>query len=713
MTPEIMAFLKEPRPLIIAKANIHARVHRRVYLDYIGVKHFDAAGKLVGELRIVGLFTSTAYTRAAHGIPYLRRKLAAVDAPRRLRSRQPFGQGAGKRAGELPARRAVPDRRGHALPNSRSPSCSSTSGRACACCRGATASTASSRSSSTCRASATTATSARKIGDYLAAVFIGRVSASYPFFPEGPLVRVHYIIGRSGGAAARSPRAKLESEVADIVRTWTDGLSDALTLVYPPDKARELFGRYRDAFSAGYPRRLCAGGRRRRHSRHRGPHRGASARRRFPSSRSTTSSATSASRCGASASRCRCPTACRCWRTWASASSTSAPIASSREAPRRRLVPRHAAGARATAAPIDLDAGKARLEAAFLVVMRGQAENDGYNALVLDGGLGWRDVALIRTLSRYLRQVRVPYSQDYMWATLVKHCAIAAEIVALFHARFDPRARRRRATRKQARDRRADREALDAVDSLDEDRILRQFVNAVQAAVRTNFYQIDKDGQPKPKIAIKFESRKLDRAAAAAAALRDFRLFAARRRRASALRQGGARRHPLVRPAAGFPHRGARPGQGAAGQERRHRAGRRQGRLRAQADADERRRASSSRRRASPPTNCSSRRCSTSPTIRPGRMISRPTTSCATTATIPISSSRPTRAPRPSPTSPTGSPIEHGFWLGDAFASGGSAGYDHKAMGITARGASESISRKCRLTDSQAPRAVMPMPLWS
>ncbi len=78
-TPEIMAFLKEPRLLIIAKANIHARVHRRVYLDYIGVKRFDASGKLVGEHRIIGLFTSTAYTRSAHSIPYLRRKIAAVE----------------------------------------------------------------------------------------------------------------------------------------------------------------------------------------------------------------------------------------------------------------------------------------------------------------------------------------------------------------------------------------------------------------------------------------------------------------------------------------------------------------------------------------------------------------------------------------------------------------------------------------------------------
>src|SRR5205085_908856 len=66
--------------------------------------------------------------------------------------------------------------------------------------------------------------------------------------------------------------------------------------------------------------------------------------------------------------------------------------------------------------------------------------SDGYSALVIAAGLGWRDVALIRTGSRFLRQIRVPYSQDYMWATLRKHSALATKIVELFHARFDPHA---------------------------------------------------------------------------------------------------------------------------------------------------------------------------------------------------------------------------------------------------------------------------------
>ena len=165
---------------------MRSRVHRRVHMDYVGVKRFDRDGKLIGEFRIVGLFTSTAYTRSTRTIPYLRRKVDAVLRARRLRSRRPFRQGAGQRAGDLSARRAVPDRRGHALSFRAWRSCSSTSGRACACWRGATASTASSRSSSTCRASATTATCARRSAIISPSVYKGRVSAFYPFFPGRP-----------------------------------------------------------------------------------------------------------------------------------------------------------------------------------------------------------------------------------------------------------------------------------------------------------------------------------------------------------------------------------------------------------------------------------------------------------------------------------------------------------------------------------------------
>ena len=118
-----------------------------------------------------------------------------------------------------------------------------------------------------------------------------------------------------------------------------------------------------------------------------------------------------------------------------------------------------------------------------------------------------------------------------------------------------------------------------------------------------------------------------------------------------------------------------------------------------EAPQDRRQRAMPSRPKGSAPTSASSRACSTSPTISRAMTSCRPPIRCGATATIPISSSPPTRARRPSPTPPTAFRAAHGFWLDDAFASGGSAGYDHKKMGITARGGWEAVKRHFREMD--------------
>jgi glutamate dehydrogenase len=104
------------------------------------------------------------------------------------------------------------------------------------------------------------------------------------------------------------------------------------------------------------------------------------------------------------------------------------------------------------------------------------------------------------------RAIRVPYSQDYMWTTLVKHAGITADIVEMFHVRFDPRADAKRRAEQSAIAARIEEE-LQKVESLDEDRILRHFVNAVQSAIRTNFFQTEGDGQLKQVISV--TSRKL------------------------------------------------------------------------------------------------------------------------------------------------------------------------------------------------------------
>ncbi|MGH3577848.1 MAG: NAD-glutamate dehydrogenase domain-containing protein, partial [Mycobacterium sp.] len=153
-----------------------------------------------------------------------------------------------------------------------------------------------------------------------------------------------------------------------------------------------------------------------------------------------------------------------------------------------------------------------RLEASIMTVVGDRAESDGYNALILRTDLSWREISALRALSHYLHQIRAPFSQDYMWETLRKNTAITASIVALFQARLDPRLVATAAER-SAREitiLAEIEEQLKSVASLDEDRILRRFTNLVQATIRTNLWQIGQDGRPRPVISFKFEARKIE-----------------------------------------------------------------------------------------------------------------------------------------------------------------------------------------------------------
>ena len=199
VTPELRAFLKEPKLLIVTKSAVRSKVHRRTHMDYIGIKRFDKKGKLTGEFRIVGLFTSTVYTRPTLTIPHLRRKVDAVikragfdpdshsgkalanvlDTYSRDELFQIDEDTLGQFAmlilqlDERPRVRVLtrPDRFDRFV--------------------SVLVFVPRDRYNSSVRVA---------IGEYLAEVYQGRMSAYYPFFPEGPLVRVHFIIGRDAGA---------------------------------------------------------------------------------------------------------------------------------------------------------------------------------------------------------------------------------------------------------------------------------------------------------------------------------------------------------------------------------------------------------------------------------------------------------------------------------------------------------------------------------
>jgi glutamate dehydrogenase len=699
ITPEIREFLKEPKLLIVTKAAVRSRVHRRVHLDYVGVKRFDPDGNLVGESVLCGLFTSTAYTRSARAIPYLRHKLDRVTSRAGFDASSHSGKAlvsvlenyprdelfqideetlyqfalAILQLGERPRVRVLPrpdrfDRFVSVLvyiPRD--------------------------RYDSEIRA---------KIGNYLAAIFKGQVRAFYPFFPEGPMVRVHFIIGRYDGKTPLVDRSTLERSVEAIVRSWVDGLKESLAGSSQAGAGSVMLPRYQAAFPVDY-REL------------------------YPPAEAVTDigiiEALTAEH--PLAAEFHTNQGAEDAATGLKVFSHSRPIALSERVPvlenmgfrvvderTYHIEPTDAADIwlhdmvlqSALEQPFTLGEVKDKLEACFLAVMDGHAENDGYNALVLAAGLVWRDVALLRALSRFLRQVRVPYSQDYMWATLRKHSGVAANIVELFHARFDPHlggAEGERAGR-QAAIAAAIETALQAVESLDEDRILRRFTNAIVAAVRTNFYQLDRSGNAKELIAVKFASRKLD-AAPSPRPLYEIFVYSPRvegvHLRFGKVARGGIRwsdrpqdfrteilglvKAQNVKNAVIVPV-GAKGGfvpkrlPGIAAREAMQAEGTACYRLFISTLLD----------------ITDNIGTGTIGIVPPAEMVRQDGDDpylvvAADKGTATFSDIANEIA------------VAHDFWLGDAFASGGSAGYDHKKMGITARGAWESVKRHFREMD--------------
>ncbi|MEM8813648.1 MAG: NAD-glutamate dehydrogenase domain-containing protein, partial [Pseudomonadota bacterium] len=160
--------------------------------------------------------------------------------------------------------------------------------------------------------------------------------------------------------------------------------------------------------------------------------------------------------------------------------------------------------ARADGETVDLDKDRERLVDLFMAVWERRAENDGFNALAIKAGLSWREIAILRALSLYLRQVRIPYSQDYMWGTLTRFPHIATMLSDLFRERFDPDFAGDRDVQSAAVQANIETE-LEAVSSLDDDRIIRRFTNLILSILRTNVYQNASEGGPIATFAFKLD----------------------------------------------------------------------------------------------------------------------------------------------------------------------------------------------------------------
>ena len=142
----------------------------------------------------------------------------------------------------------------------------------------------------------------------------------------------------------------------------------------------------------------------------------------------------------------------------------------------------------------------------------GAVENDGFNRLVLAAGLSARQTTILRLYCKVLRQAGSTFSQTYMEETLARHPGIARHLVQLFEKRFDPiAAGSSSGTAGEERPiTEAIEDALDKVDSLDEDRILRAYLALISQSVRTNYYQTLPSGERKPALAVKLASQAID-----------------------------------------------------------------------------------------------------------------------------------------------------------------------------------------------------------
>src|SRR6185312_16315403 len=317
----------------------------------------------------------------------------------------------------------------------------------------------------------------------------------------------------------------------------------------------------------------------------------------------------------------------------------------------------------------------------------GDLENDGLNKLVLKAGLAWREVALLRSYAKYLRQAGMPFSQEYMERALVAYPALARGTVELFEARFDPRLGEGR----QARIDTVEQEiatALEGVATLDEDRILRRFLNAVHCSLRTNYWH-DKEW-----ISFKIDSRTIDELPAPRPL---FEIFVYSPRMEGIHLRGG---------------RGARGGIRWSDRREDFRT-EILGLMKTQVVKNA----------VIVPTGSKGGFYVKRPPVNGTReQVQAEGIACYQTlmrGMLDITDNYidgkvvPADCVRYDPDDPylvvaadkgtaTFSDIanelarEYGFWLDDAFASGGSAGYDHKKIGITARGAWESVKRHFR-----------------
>ncbi|HSL57923.1 MAG TPA: NAD-glutamate dehydrogenase [Acidimicrobiales bacterium] len=692
LPPDGAAQVIGPDILLLTKTNRESTVHRAAPMDYVGVRFHEPDGVIV-ERRFIGLFTSRAYTETVTRLPIVRRKVAEVvrragaapgshDATQLLTVLEShprdelFQAGVDELLATTTAIARLVDRRQVRLFLRRE-----AFGRFTSCL----VFVPRDRFHTGVRIDIEAALADELGGTHTS--FTAALSSS-------PFARLHVVVRTRPEHRAPVDHAALEARITRICRTWEDDLERALVDAYGEGTGLRLFARYREAFPAGYRDEVPPEGAAididRLERLGAGDHRGGDLE--VHMSHPVESP----------------PDVLRCtlYRTGTPVTLSDAlpllqahgvAVVDERPAVVRPLdtEPRYIYrfGMRLPeGSPIHTEEMRGRFEESFLAVWDGRAANDGLNRLVLTAALDWHEVALVRTYRQYLRQIGSTFTQAYVEEVLVRHSGIARLVVELFHHRLDP---------ERVDDDAAEQllewinDALDSVPSLDEDRILRSFELLVEATVRTNFFRRDTAGDPPSAIAVKLDPSRIPDLPLPRPA---HEIFVSSPRvegthlRAGRIARGGLRwsdrredfrteilglmKAQVVKNAVIVPT-GAKggfvcrqlPPSGEPAEVRAEVVACYRTFIESLLDVTDDRDGDA--------------------VVPPDRVVRRDGDDpylvvAADKGTATFSDIANEIAQR------------RGFWLGDAFASGGSTGYDHKAMGITARGAWVAVRRHLR-----------------
>ncbi|MEU1476044.1 NAD-glutamate dehydrogenase [Streptomyces sp. NPDC005760] len=500
---------REHKLLVLTKANSRATVHRPSYLDYIGVKKFDADGNVVGERRFLGLFSSAAYTESVRRVPVIRRKVDEVL------ERAGFSPNSHDGRDLLQILETYPRDELFQTPADELESIAT---------------------------SVLYLQERRRLRLYLRQDEYGRYYSALVYLPrdryttgvrlriidilkeelggisvdftawntESILSRLHFVVRVPQGTElpqlSDGDKERIETRLVEAARSWADGWAEALNAELGEERAAELSRRYGNAFPEGYkadhtPRSAVADLVHLERLTEENsfalslyePVGAAPEERRFKIYRKGDAISLSAvlpvlNRLGVEVMDER-PYELRC---------SDRSIAWIYDFGLRMPKSQNGGGDYLG------DDGRERFQEAFAATWTGKAENDGFNALVLSAGLNWRQAMVLRAYAKYLRQAGSTFSQDYMEDTLRNNVHTTRLLVSLFEARMSPDRQRAGHELVDALLEELDA-ALDQVASLDEDRILRSFLTVIKATLRTNFFQEAAGGKPHDYVSMKFD----------------------------------------------------------------------------------------------------------------------------------------------------------------------------------------------------------------